>query len=111
MLTTPIQGPLTRSLLKILRSMKSLRGTRLDVFGYAHVRIEERALIEHYLSTMSVAAARLEESTASLVREKAELPDNVRGYEDVKLRSLRRYQVRRDELMHALETAVESVHP
>ncbi|WP_443611864.1 indolepyruvate ferredoxin oxidoreductase family protein [Acrocarpospora catenulata] len=68
-----------------LRAARGLRGTALDVFGYAKVRRVERALITEYRDLMSQALARLTPATAEAVTEIAALPEAIRGYEDIKL--------------------------
>jgi len=78
----------------LLRSLKGLRGTPFDLFGYDKMRRLERALIEEYTDSLrgilvSLHADNLETATAI-----AELPDMIRGYEEVKLRSVREYRER-----------------
>ena len=65
--------------------MKGLRGTRLDLFGLAKVRRVERALPGEYRALVARALERLTPVTHGMVAEIAELPDVVRGYEDIKL--------------------------
>ena len=62
-----------------------LRGTALDVFGYAGVRQVERALITEYREVMRDALSRLTPGTAEAVASLAALPEMIRGYEDIKL--------------------------
>ncbi len=78
----------------LLRSLKGLRGTPFDLFGYDKMRRLERDLIEEYTDSLrgilvSLHADNLETATAI-----AELPDMIRGYEEVKLRSVREYRER-----------------
>jgi indolepyruvate ferredoxin oxidoreductase len=80
-------GPWFTPALKLLRGLKRLRGTALDVFGWARVRREERRLIVWYEELVSAALARLAPRTQALVVELARLPDGIRGYEDIKLRN------------------------
>jgi indolepyruvate ferredoxin oxidoreductase len=80
-------GPWFRPALGALRAMKGLRGTPLDPFGYAHVRREERRLIGWYRGLVERALARLTAETAPAVLEIACLPDAIRGYEEIKLRT------------------------
>jgi indolepyruvate ferredoxin oxidoreductase len=91
-----------RPVLKALYRMRPLRGTRLDIFGYAKVRREERALIEDYTDVMEKAVSGLTPANAELVLELAGLPDLVRGYEDIKLRNLESYRDRRDKLVQEI---------
>lgn len=77
---------------RALRAMKRLRGTKLDPFGRAEVRKLERALIPEYERAVDVllaglTAERLDEAVAI-----AELPDQVRGYEHIKLGRATRYR-------------------
>ena len=80
-------GPWFTPALKLLRGLKRLRGSPLDVFGWARVRCEERRLIVWYEELVSAALARLAPRTQALVVELARLPDGIRGYEDIKLRN------------------------
>jgi indolepyruvate ferredoxin oxidoreductase len=81
-----------------LRAGKRLRGTALDPFGKAHVRRVERALIGDYEQGVRAALAHLTPELHARVAELAELPDMIRGYEDIKLRNVDRYRARFAEL-------------
>ncbi len=83
---------------RMLTRMKSLRGTPLDVFGYAKVRRVERDLIQQYRDLVQQMLAALSPATYDTAVELAELPDIVRGYEDIKLRNVEQYQQRVEEL-------------
>jgi indolepyruvate ferredoxin oxidoreductase len=74
-----------------LVKMRRLRGTPLDVFGYAEVRKIERALVTHYRRLIETAVDKLDADNRDLVVELAALPDLVRGYEEVKLGNVRAY--------------------
>ncbi|MDT7701264.1 MAG: indolepyruvate ferredoxin oxidoreductase, partial [Pseudonocardiales bacterium] len=91
-------GPWFRSAFRVLRSMRRLRGTRMDLFGYAAVRRVERELIAEYREAVESVVARLEPHTSQAVVELADLPDLVRGYEDVELRSAADYRERLAEM-------------
>ena len=69
--------------------MKGLRGTAFDVFGYARVRREERALIGEYRALVERALAALAPATHDAAVALADLPDMIRGYEDIKLDNVR----------------------
>jgi indolepyruvate ferredoxin oxidoreductase len=86
-----------------LRSLKGLRGTPLDVFGYAHLRREERRLIGWYRGLVEQALERLTPETESTVLEIARLPDAIRGYEEIKLRSIASAEQRASALLSELE--------
>ncbi len=68
-----------------LRAARVLRGTALDVFGYARVRRVERELVGEYRELMRDALTRLTPGTADAVAGIAALPEAIRGYEDIKL--------------------------
>ncbi|GAA2300352.1 indolepyruvate ferredoxin oxidoreductase family protein [Streptomyces violaceusniger] len=73
------------ALFSLLRVLRRLRGTRLDLFGYAEVRRQERALIEEYPRLVRAALTRLTPGNATAVEELVRLVEAVRGYEDIKL--------------------------
>ncbi len=77
---------------RALRFGKRLRGTRLDPFGYAQVRCEERTLAREYEAMMLDVLTRLDAARHRDAVALANLPDEVRGYEDVKLESIARYR-------------------
>jgi indolepyruvate ferredoxin oxidoreductase len=91
-----------------LHRMRRLRGTFLDPFGYARVRKVERDLVTEYESTVERLLGRLDETTHAVAVEIAELPDLVRGFEHVKLRSVDVYRTRLAEGLAALEGSQES---
>ncbi|GAA0641507.1 indolepyruvate ferredoxin oxidoreductase family protein [Kutzneria viridogrisea] len=94
-------GRTARPVFTALRSMRRLRGTRLDVFGYAHLRRVERELVEEYLGVVR----RLRGADEALALRIAELPDLVRGYEEIKLDSVRRYRSELGGLLAELDRA------
>jgi indolepyruvate ferredoxin oxidoreductase len=91
-------GPWVLPLLRALRASRRLRGTALDPFGRARVRRVERELIDEYRALIDEAVADLDADNANVVRELAELPDVIRGYEEVKLRNVERFRARAREL-------------
>ena len=91
--------------LRMLRGMRRLRGTRLDPFGYAKVRRVERELIGEYRALVTHALDHLQPSTEALALELCELPDGIRGYEEIKLRSVTRYRMDAERLRKRLERA------
>jgi indolepyruvate ferredoxin oxidoreductase len=86
-----------------LRAAKKLRGTPLDPFGYAAVRRAERALVGEYRGLVARALERLDADNVAAVVEVAELPDLVRGYEQIKLHNIARMRGRAAELAARLE--------
>jgi len=91
-------GPKSHVALKMLAKAKVLRGTKLDPFGYAHVRKVERQLLSHYTAMVLRLAAELTVDNYATAVEAAGLPDIVRGYEDIKLGNVELYWARLREL-------------
>ncbi|MCV7334410.1 MULTISPECIES: indolepyruvate ferredoxin oxidoreductase family protein [Mycolicibacterium] len=91
-------GPKSHAALKLLAKGKVLRGTKLDPFGYAHVRKVERELLAHYIGMVRRLAAELSVDNYAQAVEAAGLPDLVRGYEDVKLGNVELYRARLRDL-------------
>jgi indolepyruvate ferredoxin oxidoreductase len=88
--------------LRALRAAKRLRGTRADPFRWAQVRRVEREMIPEYVDAVGALNRRLAEDTYDESVEIASLPDQVRGYEDIKLRRATTY---RAELARRLRAA------
>ncbi|EME14518.1 indolepyruvate ferredoxin oxidoreductase family protein [Rhodococcus triatomae] len=90
--------PKSHGALRLLAKGKVLRGTKLDPFGYAHVRRVERELLAHYTATVRELAATLTTDSYDRAAEIASLADLVRGYESVKLDNVELYRTRLREL-------------
>ncbi|MFR9805171.1 indolepyruvate ferredoxin oxidoreductase family protein [Pseudonocardia sp. RS010] len=91
-------GPWSRPVLRILRSLRRLRGTVVDPFGMARVRRVERDLIDEYVVAVKAAVRALTQQTQQDVLELASLPDTIRGYEEIKLRNVDAYRERLRQL-------------
>ncbi len=89
-------GPWFRPAFRLLHALRRLRGTRFDPFGRAEVRRVERELIEDYRSVLLRAFDTLDRAEVLAL---AELPDVVRGYEEVKLANVARYRQRQAEVL------------
>ncbi|PYO34307.1 MAG: 2-oxoacid ferredoxin oxidoreductase, partial [Candidatus Rokuibacteriota bacterium] len=87
---------------KALRAMKGLRGTRLDVFGYAEVRRVERQLGDEYRQLIETVLAKLGPANHDAAVAIAELPDEIRGYEQIKLDSIKRFREKAAQLISQL---------
>ncbi len=84
-------GPATHRALKALAPLKSVRGRAIDPFGRARVRRVERELVRHYRAVLTDLIAALTPETYDRAAAFAILPDQIRGYEDIKLASVDRY--------------------
>jgi len=82
-------GPWFRAPLRLLARLKALRGTWFDPFGYARLRKEERALIAWYRNLIEGILAHVTPGTLPLAMEIAALPDQIRGYENLKMEKIR----------------------
>lgn len=89
-------GPWFRPAFRLLHALRRLRGTRFDPFGRAEVRKVERELIEDYRRVVLQAFGTPDRARVLAL---AELPDLVRGYEDVKLANVARYRERQAEVL------------
>jgi indolepyruvate ferredoxin oxidoreductase len=78
--------------LRVLRASKRLRGTLADPFRWAEVRRVERAMIPEYIDAVTTVNRRLTWDRYDESVEIASLPDQVRGYEDLKLRRAATYR-------------------
>jgi indolepyruvate ferredoxin oxidoreductase len=87
---------------RALRAMKGLRGGALDVFGHAPVRRVERQLIGEYRGLIETALARLGPANHDIAVAIAELPDDIRGYEEIKLEAVKRFRDLAAQLMSKL---------
>ena len=92
-------GPWFRPGFRVLRQMRRLRGTALDVFGYTEVRRVERALPDEYRSWVARVLLGLTPENHAIAVQIAELPDLVRGYEQIKMTSVETYRDRAEELL------------
>ncbi len=98
-------GPWFRGPLRILAGMKSFRGTPLDIFGWSAHRRSERALIEWYKDLIRRVIQEYDESNAALALEIAALPEQIRGYEQIKEKSVVGVKKAANEKLAALKAA------
>ena len=85
-------GPRSKPVLATLARSKRLRGTVADPFRWATVRRQERAMVPEYEAAVARLAARLDAGNLAEAVAIAELPDQVRGYEHIKLDRAGRYR-------------------
>jgi indolepyruvate ferredoxin oxidoreductase len=72
--------------------MKGVRGTPADPFRWAEVRRVERAMIPEYIAAVERLCDRLDAETLGESIAIASLPDQVRGYEHLKLERAKAYR-------------------
>jgi indolepyruvate ferredoxin oxidoreductase len=95
-------GPAFTPVLKLLRALKWLRGTRLDLFGYGKIRALERALILDYRRMIQAAMTNVSGDNHDRIVQLANLPDIIRGYEGVKVDSTKEYMAKVRDLLRDL---------
>ncbi len=80
-------------LMGALRAAKRVRGTPFDPFGWMGMRKLERQLIDEYVAALDQVVTRLSAENLEQATAIAELPDQVRGYEELKQCRAAAYQV------------------
>ena len=84
---------------KLLAKLKGLRGTALDVFGYAEERKLERRLIRDYQALVTEILATLSPKNHRTAVELATLPERIRGFGHVKERNIAAVATEREKLL------------
>jgi len=102
-------GPSTLKLFGVLARLRGLRGTVLDVFGYTGERRAERALIEQYRDDILGILPKLSAGTLQRAVDRANLPEEIRGYGHVKEAAMARAAQRRDTLMAGFDASVTAL--
>ena len=100
-------GPWFRPVLRIMARCRFLRGTLFDPFGLTAARREERELVTWYESLLDQALALLTPENYPEVSELLRLPDEIRGYEQVKHRSVLRVKKKAAEMLETLLQGAE----
>jgi indolepyruvate ferredoxin oxidoreductase len=95
-------GPWFRPAFRVLRAARRLRGTTWDPFARQASRVEERALLAWYQELVDGVLADLRPSNHAVAIELAELPDLIRGYEQVKHVGAEAAKARATELIEQL---------
>lgn len=79
-------GRWVEPLLAALCTLRRLRGTPLDPFGWTQVRRAERGLVVWYERLLESVAVELRKENRAVVLELVSAPEAIRGYEALKLR-------------------------
>jgi len=93
---------------KYLAKLKSLRGTKLDLFGYTDERKLERQLIKDYKDTLEKALPHISESTYETLVEIAKLPEKIRGFGHIKEDNIKKAKATERALFDTLLSASNS---
>lgn len=92
-------GPWVRPMLRGLATLKFLRETPFDPFGFSDERQQERAAIDVYKQTILELLISLNQSNIDLAVQIASIPENIRGYGHVKARHVASAQEKQTELL------------
>ena len=96
---------------RALRAARRIRGTSMDLFAWQETRRAERALITWYRALLDEALGCLRPLTLDTAVAIAELPDAIRGYEDIKRQNVVRAEDRARALIEALHRPRLSLTP
>lgn len=85
-------GRVGRVAFRGLAAARRVRGTPLDVFGYARHRREEKRLAAEYSALVEAAVGRLTDETYADTVELARSVASIKGYEDIKSAAIERWR-------------------
>jgi indolepyruvate ferredoxin oxidoreductase len=103
-------GAWMMSAFRVLASLKRLRGTAFDIFGYSEERKMERRLIAEYEATIDSVLATLDADNHALAVQIASVPETMRGFGHVKEKNVVAAKAREASLLAAYRTpATEKV--
>lgn len=102
-------GSWIRPLLSVLAAGARLRGTRLDPFGYLEVRKEERELISWYFSLVEELLPLLSQGNLKVINAMLSLPEDIRGYEQVKSKAIQEAKSKCERLRQELNREAVAV--
>lgn len=95
-------GPWMLKAMRVLGSLKGLRGTAFDIFGYSAERRLEKKLLKQYESDLDLIAERLSPATVEAAAGLAAVPELIRGYGYVKLAAIDKASRERERLLERL---------
>jgi indolepyruvate ferredoxin oxidoreductase len=97
-------GPWAMGLFRVLAAFKGLRGTALDIFGYAPERRLERKMIADFESRLKEIEANLTRANHETAIALAALPMDVKGYGYIKDANYERALAKEAELLSKFRT-------
>ncbi|MEE9416813.1 MAG: DUF6537 domain-containing protein, partial [Acidimicrobiales bacterium] len=92
-------GPNSKPAFAALRSAKRLRGTRFDPFGRSEMRSTERVLASEFNEAMILVYSALTADNIDAAIAIAELPQDIRGFEALKMRRIGEFRKRLSEAL------------
>ncbi|MAV47985.1 MAG: indolepyruvate ferredoxin oxidoreductase family protein [Alphaproteobacteria bacterium TMED89] len=95
-------GRLVMPLLRVLASLRGLRGGPLDLLGRTEERRSERAFIERVEGLLDSIAEQVTQENAASAEAIIEATEHVRGFGPVKARNLAEFNAKLPELMQAM---------
>ena len=97
-----VYGPWMLGAFRLLAGLRSLRGTRFDVFGYSAERRAERRLIVEYEAVLAEIERALSPQNHAAAVELAALPLEIRGFGHIKEAARRQAKVKEADLLARL---------
>jgi indolepyruvate ferredoxin oxidoreductase len=89
---------------RLLRALRRIRGTRLDVFGWPKLRQLERQIVDEYRDALTIAFAHANAGRSlDTLYELCDSPEAIRGYEDIKHAAIDRWRGDVAALLSSLE--------
>ena len=96
-------GPWMMSVFRVLAKLKTLRGTKCDIFGYMQERRLERQMIEDYEALLDRVIVKLSPTTHATITQLAGLPLEIKGFGHVKLANYKNAMARQQDLLLELD--------
>jgi indolepyruvate ferredoxin oxidoreductase len=100
-------GPWILKAFGVLKTFKFLRGTPFDPFGYTGERRTERKLIKDYEALLNTLTAELTPENHAAAVALASLPEKIRGFGPVKMRSLKVVKAEESDLYERFRSAAQ----
>jgi indolepyruvate ferredoxin oxidoreductase len=98
-----VPGRVARPMFGVLRRLRVLRGHPWDPFGRQHSRRVDRDVRDWYEALVTEAMPRLSPLTKPMLLNLATLPDDIRGYEELKERSFAAAREQGEKLVARLD--------
>jgi indolepyruvate ferredoxin oxidoreductase len=89
---------------RLLKSLRGLRGTAFDPFGYSAERRTERSLISEYEADIERVIGKLSAANHPLAVQIASIHEDIRGFGHVKTRHLTAARKKHDDLIARFES-------